>query len=154
MTKRKISKIIATALVLVMLFSTNVFAAEQTGYEADAVKSEIARAYEIPEHSFTRTFERSGEEWGYKFTTKVTVLFTIAYTYSDGSWSEINYVDIDVKSVTTNGSPVKVSSIYYYAGGSSAYRVIEIGETNKRRIKININVDEYGDVSTFAEWDV
>lgn len=146
MIKRKISKIITITLVLVMLFSTNVFAAEQ---DTKVSEVEVEELYEIPEHSFTRTFEFRKNVWGEDTIMKVNVLFTIAYSYSDGSWSEVDYADIDVKSVTVNGNPAQVSSVDYKVLTSSAYRIIDVN--NKVQIKININVDEYGDVSTYAE---
>lgn len=146
MIKRRVSKIITIALVLVMLFSTNVFAA---GQDTKVSEVEVKELYEIPEHSFTETFEFRESLWGEIHTMKVNVLFTIAYSYSDGSWSEVDYADIDVKSVTIDGNVAQVSSVYYDVLTSSAYRIIKVN--NSVQIRININVDEYGEVSTYAE---
>lgn len=146
MVKKRIFKIITLALVLVMLFSTNVFAAENS---TEISKTGLERSYEIPERSFTETFEFRENVWGVDVIMKVNVLFTIAYVYSDGDWVEMTYADIDVKSVTVNGNPAKVDSVHYDVLTSSAYRIIEVNDDVQ--IKIHVNVDEYGEVSTYAE---
>lgn len=80
---------------------------------------------------------------------EVNVTYTLAYTYEDSLWSEIDYVAIDVDSVYIDDSYVtNISSIDYKVNSSFAYRIIEINDSVQ--IKINISVDKYGDVSTYA----
>ncbi len=149
MKRGKLFKLLAVGLILTMMFSTNVFAAEP---QAEGQEEEIQQAYSVPEHSFRRSFEFTQYAWGIPHILKVNVDFTIAYEYSDGLWYDIKYADIDVVSVYIDSMRVTdVDSVKYLVNSSVAYRVIRINSNGYVcNIEIGIDLNEYGDVTTYA----
>lgn len=144
--KKKIFKLLAMVMALTMMFSVNVFAAES---QVEVSNVGVQRAYAQPEYSFLKSFEFEETLWGQTHTMQVNVTYTLAYSYADGLWSQIDYVAIHVDSVYIDGSRVTdISSIEYKVYSSSAYRIIKIN--NSDQVKIGISVDEYGAVDTYA----
>lgn len=135
------SKIVTIIMAFTMLFSTNVFAANNTNNDENVILLSS-------EDSFNRTFILNGSYWGIPHEIEVNVEFTADYSYEEGSWSYFTYVDIDVLSTYIDGQYVEFDNKSYESYASAAYRNIIVN--NSVEVKIGITVDNYGEVETFA----
>lgn len=136
-------KIFFLCMVMMLVCTSNVFAAS-----VENADDMIMRSYVQPNESFSETFTLEEELWGEPHYMDVNVTFSLAYEYEEGSWVNVQYVDINVDSVYIDNEEVTWSSSGYETMQREAYRKITVnGNTT---VRIDINMDEYGEVYTYA----
>lgn len=136
-------KMILLSFAMMLISTINVFAAN-----VETTDDMIMRSYVQPGERFSETFSLEGELWGETHYMDVNVTFSLAYEYEEGSWVNVQYVDIDVKSVYIDNEEVSWSSSKYVITQRGAYREIIVnGDTT---VRIDLNMDEYGEVYTYA----
>lgn len=141
-------KVVTMVMVLTVLFSVNVMAAED-----GVVTSGMQRAYEGLKYNQTESYVFVGSAFGKDHELVVNVRYTLDYSYADGSWAQINYVNIEIVSAYIDGEQVadsKIQSVGYDVYSDSASRRVRINDVNI--VTATISIDEYGEVRTDATY--
>ena len=140
--KNKLLKMLMLVMLLTMMFSVNVFAAEGAELEQMSVSSDRMEYNNNEIYTLPYVYRYANHE------LELNINFRIEYIYSEASWVYVTLSDININSAKVNGVTVIVAEVGEVDNAVGMEKCVLINEYLE--VVMGVRVDEYGEVTTYA----